>query len=233
MKMNNKMAKKFFCFLMSFLLIISGLFTTISTKVSAMKPAVHNSKRNIKISDIIQMVNECTSITETKKNKIMEALNCIQMRFQPNGTQFTENLKQQLETIKVITSHNNSVAEQRSHQTVDYEYSDLAKNDTNGAILINITKSRNEDIVNQRNNIYERMDNLRDFTDNVIPELHDIIERNTALNREEKDRLQQALTAARDEIHQLEVALEIRDSTCFGRMKTRNFRYGVCFGVGV
>ena len=233
MKMNNKMAKKFFCFLMSFLLIISGLFTTISTKVSAMKPAVHNSKRNIKISDVIQMVNECTSITETEKNKIMEALNYIQMHFQPNGTQFTENLKQQLETIKVITSHNNSVAEQRSQQPVKHEYSDLTKNDQNGAILISVTEHRNLDIVNQRNNINERIDVLRDFTDNVVPELHDIIERNTALNREEKDRLQQALNAARDEIRQLEVALEIRDSTCFGRMKTRNFRYGVGFGVGV
>ena len=168
MKMNNKMAKKFFCFLMSFLLIISGLFTTISTKVSAMKPAVHNSERNIQISDIIQMVNECISITETEKNKIIEALNCIQMYFQPTGTQFIENSKQRLEAIKVIASHNNLVTEQRSHQTVDYEYSDLAKNDTNGAILINITKSRNEDIVNQRNNIYERMDNLRDFTDTEL-----------------------------------------------------------------
>ena len=148
-------------------------------------------------------------------------------------TQLAENSKHQLEIIKGITSHNNSAAEQRSRQTVNHEYSNLTKNDTNGAIIINVTEHRNPDIINQRNNIYERIDDMRNFSENIVPELNDIIERNTALNREEKDRLQQELNAARDNIRQLEVALEIRDSTCFGRMKTRNFRYGVCFGVGV
>ena len=234
--MSNKIVKKISCFLMSFLLIILGTFTSVPTKIFAMKPVAYKSEKNIQISDVVRMVNECTSITAAEKKKIIEALNYIQIHFRPiTNTQFKDRLTDENELfLQKIQNIRNHTEEQNTRlinaeQSDGYEYVDISVNDMNGSIMLDVAGSRNADIGKRRNDINRRIDDLRDFTDNAIPELVEIIERNVALNREEKDRLQQALSTAQDEICRLEI--EFRGRTVCECIRTRNFRYGLGFGA--
>lgn len=225
--------KKTICFLMSFLLLIFGLFTTNSSKVSAVYdiPTIVQS-----LDKCISIVNEWDNVNEAERETIINKLNGIRDSLQSVESQSSYDIM--ADNKSFIDAINNNANHQRDKRNSeqsrlikkDHEFVPFDdKNDEDTAVLINMPNI-NPDSERKHEEFDSCIRGLNDFINNTLPRIQENILRIHELNTQEKNRLHRDLLRALDEIERLNVELDRRG--CFAGMKTKNFRNGaICGGI--
>ncbi len=225
--------KKTICFLMSFLLLIFGLFTTNSSKVSAFldTPEIVQS-----LDKCISIVNEWGNVNEAEREAIINKLNEIKDSLQSFESQSSNDIKNDNKPFldilnKYADYHKDKIDSEKSRLAKDdYVFVPFnSKNDERFAALINMPNINPE---NERK--HEEFDSLirdlNDYLDNILPRIQENIRRIHELNTQEKNRLHRELLQALDVIENLQAELD--RGGCFAGMKTKNFRNGaICGGI--
>lgn len=225
--------KQTICFFMSFLLLSFGLFTTNSSKVSALldTPTIVQS-----LDKCISIVNEWDNVNEAEIETIINKLNEIRDSVQSFESQFSNDIKN--DNKPFLDAINNNAKHQKDKR--DSEKSRLSGDnyepapfdneiENHAAILINMPNI-NPDNERKHEEFNSRIRGLNDFINIILPRIQENIRRIHELNTQEKDRLQRDLLQALDVIENLQAELD--RGGCFAGMKTKNFRNGaICGGI--
>lgn len=223
--------KKTICFLMSFLSLLCGMFTTNSPKVFSI---LDTSTIVQSLDKCISVVNEWVNVNEVERETIINKLSEIRDSLQFVGLQFSDDIMaNNVSFLDVIVNNTNHQKDkrnsERSHLTTsEHIFSSFeSKNEEKLDILINMPDI-NPSNEKKHEEFDSRIKGLKNFLHNTLPEIRELVNGIHELNAQKKNRLYGDLLVALNEIDRLDAEMDRRG--CIAGMKTKNFRNGVICG---